>query len=166
MWVVVAVVTLVVIIATYLTWTAARVDRLHARAAAAFSALDAQSTRRAAAAAEFGGRHALADVRSGAKAVLGAHRDERELAENDLTKTLRASIAKVESGGEGNSLDGVMEASRRLALARQVHNDLVRDALAMRRRPVVRLLRLGRRHPQPRFYDIDEPTLDNGSPRS
>jgi hypothetical protein len=166
MWVVVGSVTLIVIIATYLTWTAARVDRLHARAAAAFSALDAQSTRRAAAAAEFGEQHALADVQSGAKAVLGAHRDERELAENDLTKTLRSAIAKVESAREHNSLEGVMEASGRLALARQVHNDLVRDALAMRRRPVVRLLRLGRRHPQPRFFDIDEPTLDNGSARS
>ncbi len=166
MWVVVGSVTLVVIIATYLTWTAARVDRLHARAAAAFAALDAQSTRRAAAAAEFGERLALADVQSGAKAVLGAHRDERELAENDLTKTLRSAIAKVEPSEEHEALDGVLETSRRLALARQVHNDLVRDALAMRRRPVVRLLRLGRRHPQPRFFDIDEPTLDNGSARS
>ena len=107
MWVVVGSVTLIVIIATYLTWTAARVDRLHARAAAAFSALDAQSTRRAAAAAEFGERVALADVQSGAKAVLGAHRDERELAENDLTKTLRSAIAKVGSAEEHNFLDGV-----------------------------------------------------------
>jgi hypothetical protein len=166
MWVVVGVVTLVVIIATYLTWTAARVDRLNARAAAAFSALDAQSTRRAASAADFGERHGLTELESSAKAVLGADRDDRELAENDLTKTLRAAVAKVEPDGQPSALDGVLEASRRLALARQVHNDLVRDALAMRRRPLVRLLRLGHRHPQPRFFDIDEPTLDNGSPRS
>ena len=50
---------------------------------------------------------------------------------------------------------------RRLALARQVHTDLVRDALAVRRRPLVRLLRLTRRHqPPPRFFDIADPTLD------
>ena len=42
-----------------------------------------------------------------------------------------------------------------------MHTDLVRDALAVRRRPLVRLLRLARRHnPLPRFFDIDDPTLD------
>ena len=34
-----------------------------------------------------------------------------------------------------------MVASRRLVLARQLHTDLVRDALLARRRPLVRLLR-------------------------
>jgi hypothetical protein len=60
------------------------------------------------------------------------------------------------------ALDGpdVIEASRRLALARQVHTDSVRDALAVRRRPLVRLLRLSRKHPQPHFFDIDSPELD------
>jgi len=53
----------------------------------------------------------------------------------------------------------VAEASRRLALARQVHSDLVRDARAARRRPLVRMLRLTRRHPEPVFFDIDDPTL-------
>ncbi len=49
----------VVAIATYLTWVATRVDRLHARAGAAYSALDAHSMRRAAAAAGLGERFAL-----------------------------------------------------------------------------------------------------------
>jgi len=30
----------------------------------------------------------------------------------------------------------------------------------MRRRPLVRLLRLGRRHPRPEFFDIDDPALE------
>ncbi|HEU4426420.1 MAG TPA: hypothetical protein VFR67_28095, partial [Pilimelia sp.] len=38
--------------------------------------------------------------------------------------------------------------------------DLVRDALAVRRHPVVRLLRLTRRHRRPAYFDIDDPTLD------
>ena len=54
----------------------------------------------------------------------------------------------------------VVAASRRVALARQVHTDLVRDALAVRRRPLVRLLRLTRRHPRPAYFDIDDPTLE------
>jgi hypothetical protein len=49
--------------------------------------------------------------------------------------------------------------SRRLAGARQVHTDLVRDALSVRRRRVVRLLRMTRRHPEPEYFDIDDPIL-------
>jgi hypothetical protein len=51
-------------------------------------------------------------------------------------------------------------ASRRVALGRQVHNDLVRDALAVRRQRLVRLLRLTRKHPQPQYFDVDDPMLD------
>jgi hypothetical protein len=57
-----------------------------------------------------------------------------------------------------------MSASRRLALARQVHNDLAREAHAARRRPLVRILLLTRRHDRPRFFDIDDPTLTPARP--
>jgi hypothetical protein len=157
MWIVVGVVALVVLVATYVTWTATRVDRLHARAAAAYAALDAQSVRRAALAIEIGEHVGLAEVQSAAKSVLNAHPDDRESAENDLTHALRAASAKVDPA----DLSGVEEANRRLALARQVHTDLVRDALAVRQRRVVRLLRLSRRHAQPHFFDIDEPAADD-----
>jgi len=43
---------------------------------------------------------------------------------------------------------------------RRARVDLARDALAVRRHPLVRLLGLSRRHPAPRFFDIDDPTLD------
>jgi hypothetical protein len=148
MWVVVAVVAVVVLIATYVTWTASRVDRLHARAAAAFAALDAVSVRRAAAAIELGERAGLPDVQTAAKAVLNSHLDDREAAENDLTHALRA-VRPTDPEVE--------EANRKLVLARQVHTDLVRDALAVRGRRLVRLLGLTRRHPAPRFFDIDSP---------
>jgi hypothetical protein len=151
MWVVVTVVAVVVLIATYVTWTASRVDRLHARAAAAFAALDAQSVRRAAASIELGERAGLPEVQTAAKAVLNAHLDDREAAENDLTHALRAAKSCDE---------GVDEANRKLVLARQVHTDLVRDALAVRDQRLVRLLGLTRRHPAPRFFDIDSPAPD------
>src|SRR5262249_39269646 len=57
-------------------------------------------------------------------------------------------------------VDGVVQASRRLGVARQVHTDLVRDALVLRRRPMVRLFRFSRKHTAPRFFDIDSPELD------
>ena len=53
-----------------------------------------------------------------------------------------------------------MAVSRRVAVARQVHTDLVRDALAVRRHPLVRLLRLTRRHPRPAYFDIGDPTIE------
>jgi Tfp pilus assembly protein PilO len=157
MWWIVAVVAAVVLIATYVTWIAARLDRLHARAAAANAALDAQLVRRAAAAAELADSLGRGDLRRFARAALEAVPEERELAENDLTRELRRVPLADEAGG-------VVEASRRVALNRQVHNDSVRDALAVRRRPLVRLLRLARRHPAPRYFDVDDPRLEPAVP--
>jgi hypothetical protein len=153
MWTMVTVVAVVVLIATYVTWTAARVDRLHARAAAAAAALDACLVKRAEAAVALGERRGLPDLQAVSKAALAAQPGERELAENDLTRALRTVADPPEE---------LVESSRRVALARQVHTDLARDARALRRRRLVRLLGLTRRHPEPRFFDIDEPELDTG----
>jgi len=159
MWWIVGVVGLVVVVATYVTWIAARVDRLHARAAAAYAALDAHLVRRSAAAVELADNLGRAGLRQVARAALEADPEDRELAENDLTRELR-----------GIPLDGaapvaaMISTSRQVALTRQVHNDSVRDALAVRHRPLVRLLRLARKHPAPRYFDVDDPMLDSGVP--
>jgi hypothetical protein len=155
MWWIVGVVAAVVLIATYVTWTASRVDRLHARAAAAQAALDAHLVRRAAAAGGLADTLHSAGLREVAKAALEAYPDERELAENDLTRALRA----IDRREPTPALDEVVAVSRRVALTRQVHNDLVRDALAVRRRRLVRVLRLARKYPEPRYFDVDEPML-------
>lgn len=189
MWWLVGAVVLIVLVATYLTWIAARVDRLHHRVAAAYSALDAQLARRAAAAM------ALADtdpslgelagpLRKAARVAQQASAGGREIAENRLTKLLRESaphagvaLPRARHGGVDPSFaDGpgvdlpddpaavavaeVINASRRVALARQVHTDLVRDTLTARRRPVARLLGLDRRHARPAYFDIEDPVLD------
>jgi hypothetical protein len=160
MWWVVGVVTVVVLLATYVTWTAGRVDRLHARAAGAFAALDAALVRRAAAVVELGEATGDPHLPAVARAALAAPAQERELAENDVTRALRAATAAAAPDGP---VDAVVASSRRVALARQVHTDLVRDARAVRRLVLVRLLRFARSHPEPRFFDIDEPTLDDES---
>jgi hypothetical protein len=152
---IVSVVALVVLVATYVTWIAARVDRLHARAAAASAALDAHLVRRAAAAAELADNLVRAELRHAARAALDAAPEDRELAENDLTRELR----RLPPNGAA-PLNAMISASRRVALTRQVHNDSVRDALAVRHRPLVRLLRLARKHPAPRYFDVDDPMLD------
>jgi hypothetical protein len=159
MWWIVAVVAVVVVVATYVTWLAARVDRLHARAGAAHAALDAHLVRRAAAALELSDNLARTELRQAARAALDADPEDRELAENDLTRELRRIPL-----GEPAPMAAMISTSRRVALTRQVHNDSVRDALAVRRKPVVRLLRLARRHPVPRYFDVDDPMLDPGVP--
>lgn len=204
MWWIVGVVVLVALFASYVTWTAARVDRLHLRAAAAWSALDAHLVRRATAADGLARALGLPHLRQVALAARDATPEDREPAENDLTRALRelpvpgvppgprsaardtAGADGVGGGAAGGTVGGgaaggdgaggcataepvtieyaeVVASSRQVALTRQVHNDLVRDALAVRRRRLVRLLRLARRHPRPRYFDVDDPMLDHAT---
>jgi hypothetical protein len=155
MWWVIAVVALVVAVATYLTWLAARVDRLHARAAAAYATLDAHLVRRAAAAVALAEAAQLPTLMYAAKIALDAQPDDREVAENDLTRHLRSDLGDPPR----EVLETLVQTSRRVALARQVHNDVVRDALAVRRRRLIRLFRLARKHPVPAYFDVDDPSL-------
>jgi hypothetical protein len=156
MWWLVAVVAAVVLVATYVTWTATRVDRLHARAAAASATLDAHLVRRAAAAMALAEAAQVPDLIYAARIALDARPEDREAAENDLTRHLR----QLEVAGP--LAEPLVSASRRVALARQVHNDVVRDALGMRRRIWVRAFRLARKHPVPTFFDVDDPSLVEG----
>ncbi|MFF5071411.1 hypothetical protein ACFY2R_09445 [Micromonospora olivasterospora] len=149
--------TLVVgLVVAYLVWTAGRVERLRVRVESAARALDAHLLRRAAAAAVLAERRYGVELYAAARIALDAEPEEREAAENDLTRQLRA----VPLDPAEADCAAVIAASRRLALARQVHTDLVRDARAARGRRLVRLLRMGRRHPWPRYFDIDDPTLE------
>ena len=155
MWWVIAGVTVVVAIATYLTWLAARIDRLHARAVAAYATLDAHLVRRAVAAVALAEAAQLPTLMYAARIALDARPDDREMAENDLTRHLRSA----DDSAPTDVVDNLVQISRRVALARQVHNDVVRDALAMRRRTLVRLFRLARKHPIPVYFDVDDPSL-------
>ncbi|SBT39692.1 hypothetical protein [Micromonospora narathiwatensis] len=159
MWWVAGAVSVVGLVTAYLFWTANRVERLQTRAESAARALDAHLLRRAAAAAVLAEQRYGVELYAAARIALDAAPEEREAAENDLTHQLRA----VELDPDDPSCEAVIAASRRLALARQVHTDLVRDARTARRRPLVRLLRMGRRHVLPRYFDVDDPTLSTAA---
>ncbi|HEX6968797.1 MAG TPA: hypothetical protein VF174_08320, partial [Micromonosporaceae bacterium] len=113
---------------------------------------------RAAAAAVVAEQADSVELYAAARLALDAAPEEREAAENDLTRQLRA----VDLTGGDRTVEAVLAASRRLALARQVHTDLVRDALSLRDRPLVRLLRLARRYERPAYFDVDDPNLVTG----
>ncbi|MFG2047019.1 hypothetical protein ACGFIW_06270 [Micromonospora sp. NPDC048935] len=155
MWWVVAAIVAVGLVGAYLVWTAGRVQRLQGRAELAARALDAHLLRRAAAAAVLAERRFGVELYAAARIALDASPDEREAAENDLTRQLR--VVQLDPGDP--DCGAVIAASRRLALSRQVHTDLVRDARSARSRPLVRVFRMGRGREWPRYFDIDDPTL-------
>ncbi|HET6532293.1 MAG TPA: hypothetical protein VFH03_17040 [Actinoplanes sp.] len=162
MWWVVAVIAVVGVLSAYLGWTASRVERVHLRAASAARALDQHLLRRAAAAAVVAEHIDAAELYAAARLALDASPDEREAAENDLTRQLQA----VPLTGTDPATRTLVATSRRVVLARHVHTDLVRDALTARRRPLVRLLRMARRYERPRYFDIVEPPMPEVISRS
>jgi hypothetical protein len=155
MWWALGAVTLVAVLSAYVVWTMHRVERVHHRAQSAGRALDAHLVRRAAAAAVVAEQADSVELYAAARLALDAAPDEREAAENDLTRQLEA----VDLTGTDAATRALIVISRRVVLARQVHTDLVRDALTARRRPVVRLLRLARSYERPRYFDIVEPVM-------
>ncbi len=155
-----AVVAVVVLLALYVTWTAGRLDRLHARVDAAWAALDAQLVRRAAAA-----RALAAVVQPGPEAdalaaaatrALEAGPVAREAVENDLARALRAALPCVRAADLPAGLHAELTtAATRVALARSFHNVAVADARLVRHRRLVRALHLAGHRVLPAHFDID-----------
>jgi len=139
----------------YSTWTARRLDRLHARVDAARAALDRQLRYRAEAAVSFApaarsaAARELATAGTEALAVSGLGHD-REAAESALSRALQAVGDEVDT-----ALADVM---MRTVFARRFHNDAVRDALTVRRRRIVRWFHLAGTARLPAFFEMDEAT--------
>ena len=151
----------VVLVALYITWTAGRLDRMHARVDAAWAALDAQLVRRAAAARALlphlpPGREADA-LASRAVVALAADEQGRDVVENALTRALRSVVPLLpETAAASEALDELDAASTRVGLARSFHNGAVTDTRALRRRRLPRLLRLAGHRAMPSFFDMDD----------
>ncbi|MEU3269368.1 NUDIX domain-containing protein [Saccharomonospora sp. NPDC006951] len=161
---------LVVVSGLFLVATANRLDRLHVRTDAGWAALDAALARRAVVARAvaagalgvLGGERAEA-LRVAAEGAESAPRPERELAENELTRLLSDVDRSLLAAPLAAELS---DAEHRVVIARRVHNDAVRDTLALRRRRKVRYFRLAGTARQPEYFEIAEPELDAGSPRA
>ncbi|MEV5988155.1 hypothetical protein AB0L85_24605 [Streptomyces sp. NPDC052051] len=175
-WILVA----LVVIGLYLSWTAGRLDRLHARIDAARAALDAQLVRRASVAQEVATSGVLDPAASivlyeAAHAARQAEEEQREVAESELSQALRAVFAEPEQlaavreapGGEQAARE-LTEAVRRVPMARRFHNDAVRAARALRRHRKVRWFRLAGHAPFPLAVEMDDeppaPLTDRQTP--
>ena len=152
----------------YLSWTAGRLDRLHARVDGARAALDAQLVRRSAVAMELA-TSGLLDPASALLIADAAHSareaegEERAPAESDLSRALRAAldqpqqVEELSSSAEGRQMIAELEAAgRRVVMARRFHNDAVRAARALRAKRHVRYLRLAGHAPPPATFECDD----------
>ena len=154
----------IVLLASYVTWTAGRLDRMHARVDATWAALDAQLVRRAAAARALmpllpSGPEAQA-LEGAASAALDAGESGRDLVENALSRALRAAVPLLPAGSEVEHAQAELEtAATRVGLARSFHNNAVNDTRALRRRRLPRALRLAGRRAMPTFFDVDDTAL-------
>lgn len=155
-------------IGLYLSWTAGRLDRLHARIDAARAALDAQLLRRASVAQELATSGVLDPAASivlyeAAHAARQAEEEQREVAESELSQALRAVFAEAQQveavraapGGE-EAANELAQAVRRVPMARRFHNDAVRAARALRRHRKVRWFRLAGHAPFPMAFEMDD----------
>jgi phosphatidylinositol alpha-mannosyltransferase len=131
-------------VAWNLSWTAGRLDRLHGRVEGSWAALDAQLVRRASVTAELA-TSGLLDPATSVLLAAAAHearesgREERELAESNLSAALRAAFDEEEAAellaadAHGRTLlVELSSACQRVQLARRFHNGAVRSAQVVR----------------------------------
>lgn len=156
--VVVVILLVVLLVAALRLWsTANRLDRLHVRTEAAWSALEGALARRVVAtravAAAGGLDHAQSEeLRRLADAADNTDRRHRADAENDLSRALSAVPPASEPVLDAELAD----AAERVVLARRFYNDAVRDTRALRAVWFTRVFGLAGRAAMPDYFEIVE----------
>ncbi|MEV5709575.1 hypothetical protein [Actinoallomurus sp. NPDC052274] len=158
----------VILLGVYVSWRATRIDRLHVRLETARAGLDAALVRRAAVALELAASRLL-DPATSLLLAAAAHEariadaDNREFAESDLSRALRAVIEQpgfrdtLAGRGDGAALlEELDAAARKVAYARSFYNNAVTGTRTARRKLLPRLLHLAGRAPLPEFFEIDD----------
>jgi hypothetical protein len=179
-WTIIVLVVLALVLwSFYVSWRASRLDRLHNRVEAARTALDLALVRRAAAASELASSGLLDPATSlllidAVRRARDSGPAERDLAESDLTRALRATLgepdfdkelaenARTTKEGAAELVAEVEDAGQRVFIARKFYNDLAGRTIDARRRPLVRVLRLYGSALQPGFFDMDDALTDDG----
>jgi hypothetical protein len=166
----------------YVSWRASRLDRLHNRTEATRTALDLALVRRASAASDLASSGQLDPATSllladAVRRARQADQTDRDLAESDLTRALRATVGDPEyrkelaaaaddraadraadraDDGAAELIAEVEDAAHRVFIARKFYNDVAGRTIDARRRPLARVLRLSGSAQQPAFFDMDD----------
>lgn len=165
----------VVLVGWYLSYTAARLDRLHGRVEGSASALDAQLVRRAEATLELAGSGALDPASSLILASAATEALEsaeappavRSSVESSLTRALGLAlvpevVTAIDTGDRPGdelgrqALERLRAAVHRVQLARRFHNEAVVDVRRVRRKRVVRWVRLAGHAQLSRTVEFDD----------
>jgi len=157
-----------ILIGVYVSWRATRLDRLHVRLETARAGLDAALVRRAAVALELAASRQL-DPATSLLLAAAAHEariaetENREFAESDLSRALRAVVDQPDfrrtlAGRQDGPalLEDLDAAVRKVEYARSFYNNAVTATRAARRKLLPRLLPLHGRAPLPEFFEIDD----------
>jgi hypothetical protein len=172
---VILIVFVVVIGGVYVSWRAGRLDRLHNRVEAARTALDLALVRRSSAAYELASSGLLDPATSllladAVRRAKDAAPGERDLAESDLTRALRAAFgqpgfrAEIEAKESAKELVADVEsAAHQVFIARKFYNDVAARTIDARRRPLARVFRLSGNAPQPEFFEMDDELAGAGT---
>src|ERR1700728_832680 len=170
--IIVLVVLAVVLWGFYVSWRASRLDRLHNRTEATRTSLDLALVRRESAAAELASSGLLDPASSllladAVRRARQADPAERDLAESDLTRALRATLGEpgfrkelAENEGATELVDEVEAAAHQVYLARKFYNDLAGRTMDDRPRPLSRALNLAGTATPPAFFDMDDALVD------
>ena len=169
MWTLIVLVVLAVVLwGFYISWRASRLDRLHNRTEAARTALDLAMVRRSSAAYELASSGLLDPATSllladAVRRAKDADPAERDLAESDLTRALRAAFDqpgfRTELEGKESAKELVTDleaAAHQVFIARKFYNDVAARTIYARRRPLARLFRLAGTAPRPGFFEMDD----------
>ena len=158
----------------YISWRASRLDRLHNRVEGARTGLDLAMVRRSAVAYELASSGLLDPATSlllanAARRAKEAKPDERDLAESDLTRALRAAFGQpgfrteVAEPGGAELVDEVEDAAHQVYIARKFYNDVAARTIEARRRPLARVFRLSGTADAPAFFEMDDALAEDGS---
>jgi hypothetical protein len=165
---IVLIVLVVLLGGVYVSWRAGRLDRLHNRVEAARTALDLALVRRSSAAYELASAALLDPATSllladAVRRTKDAGPGERDLAESDLTRALRAAFGQPGFRSSLAAVDGATEmvaeveaAAHQVFIARKFYNDVAARTIDARRRPLARVFRLAGNAPRPEFFDMDD----------
>jgi hypothetical protein len=174
LWTYIVLIVLVVVVGgVYVSWRAGRLDRLHNRVEAARTALDLAMVRRSAVAYELASSGLLDPATSllladAVRRAKEAKPDERDLAESDMTRSLRAAFGQPEfrvslacGDGAAELVAEVEAAAHQVYIARKFYNDVAARTIDARRRPLARVFRLSGNAPQPEFFEMDDTVAES-----
>ncbi len=149
---------------------------MHNRVETARTSLDLAMVRRSSSAYELASSGLLDPANSlllasAVRCAKDADNGERDLAESDLTRALRATFSQPGlrselEGGKGAKelLAEVDAAAAQVFIARKFYNDVAARTIDARRRPLARVFRLSGNAPQPEFFEMDDLLADGLKP--